>query len=114
MLNQDSLDYFLRKLDEKDRYKLVVDEEAAKVVRRIFKMAYNGKSCKTIADTLSKEYFRDLEAGINPEIPQNYFEDDNPENSPVVRWRSHANLLFSNWLNYYVYQTTPYNINEIK
>ena len=66
------------------------------------------------ADTLSKEYFRDLDAGINPEIPQNYFEDDNPENTPVVKWRSHANLLFSNWLNYYVYQTTPYDINEIK
>ena len=66
------------------------------------------------ADTLSKEYFRDVEAGLDIDIPKNYFADDNPDNPPVVTWRSHANLLFSNWLNYYVYQTTPYNINEIK
>ena len=66
------------------------------------------------ADTLSKEYFRDVEAGLPIEIPKNYFKDDNPGNEPVVTWRAHANLLFSNWLNYYVYQTTPYNINEIK
>ena len=66
------------------------------------------------ADTLSKEYFRDLDAGKPIDIPVNYFKDDNPEKSPVVTWRSHANLLFSNWLNYYVYQTTPYDINEIK
>ena len=66
------------------------------------------------ADTLSKEYFRDLDAGKDIQIPVNYFIDDNPENPPVVRWRAHANLLFSNWLNYYVYQTTPYDINEIK
>ncbi len=65
-------------------------------------------------DTLAKEYFRDVDAGLPIEVPQNYFPDDNPENEPVVKWRSHANLLFSNWLNYYVYQTTPYNINEIK
>ena len=66
------------------------------------------------ADTLSKEYFRDVEAGLDIDIHNNYFADDNPDNPPVVTWRSHANLLFSNWLNYYVYQTTPYNINEIK
>ena len=66
------------------------------------------------ADTLAKEYFRDLDAGLDIDIPQNYFLGDNPKNKPVVTWRSHANLLFSNWLNYYVYQTTPYNINEIK
>ncbi len=66
------------------------------------------------ADTLSKEYFRDVDAGLDIDIPKNYFSDDNPLNEPVVTWRSHANLLFSNWLNYYVYQTTPYDINEIK
>ncbi|MBQ4527819.1 MAG: homoserine O-succinyltransferase [Clostridia bacterium] len=65
-------------------------------------------------DTLSKEYFRDLDAGKDIQIPINYFIDDNPENPPIVRWRAHANLLFSNWLNYYVYQTTPYDINAIK
>ncbi|MBR5508419.1 MAG: homoserine O-succinyltransferase [Clostridia bacterium] len=66
------------------------------------------------SDTLSKEYFRDLDAGKPIDVPVNYFLDDNPDNPPVVSWRAHANLLFSNWLNYYVYQTTPYNINEIK
>ncbi len=65
-------------------------------------------------DTLSYEYRRDLERGINPEIPKNYFPDDNPEKSPIVLWRSHANLLFSNWLNYFVYQITPYDIETIQ
>ena len=66
------------------------------------------------ADTLKKEYLRDLEAGLPIEIPENYFPDDNPDNSPNVTWRSHANLLYSNWLNYFVYQTTPYDIKDIK
>lgn len=66
------------------------------------------------SDTLAKEYFRDLDAGLPIDIPCNYFLDDNPENPPVVSWRAHANLLFSNWLNYYVYQTTPYDISKIK
>jgi len=65
-------------------------------------------------DTLKYEYERDLNAGKNPEIPVNYFENNDPSKEPIVRWRSHANLLFYNWLNYYVYQTTPYDINEIK
>lgn len=65
------------------------------------------------ADTLSKEYFRDLERGMNPKIPCNYFPEDNPQNKPVVRWRSTGQLIFSNWLNYYVYQSTPYNITEV-
>lgn len=64
--------------------------------------------------TLDYEYRRDLAKGINPDIPKNYYPDDNPGNSPEVRWRSHANLLFSNWLNYFVYQETPYNIKDIK
>ena len=66
------------------------------------------------ANTLANEYFRDLNEGKPIEIPQNYFPDDNPENEPVVTWRSHANLLYSNWLNYFVYQTTPYDIEQIK
>lgn len=66
------------------------------------------------ADTLSKEYFRDLEKGINPDIPKNYFPEDNPHKKPIVKWRSHASLLFSNWLNYFVYQMTPYDIESIK
>lgn len=66
------------------------------------------------ADTLKNEYFRDLEAGRPIEIPKNYFPGDDPAKPPMVTWRSHASLLYSNWLNYFVYQTTPYDINEIK
>lgn len=66
------------------------------------------------ADTLKNEYFRDLEAGRPIEIPKNYFPGDDPSKPPLVTWRSHASLLYSNWLNYFVYQTTPYDINEIK
>lgn len=58
--------------------------------------------------TLKGEYDRDISKGLEIEIPRNYFKDNDPSNQPVVRWRSHANLLFSNWLNYYVYQETPY------
>lgn len=64
--------------------------------------------------TLDFEYHRDLEKGINPAIPANYYLNDDPTQQPIVRWRSHANLLFSNWLNYFVYQETPYDIREIK
>ncbi len=66
------------------------------------------------ADTLKNEYFRDLEAGRPIDIPKNYFPGDDPAKPPLVTWRSHASLLYSNWLNYFVYQTTPYDINEIK
>lgn len=66
------------------------------------------------ADTLQKEYLRDKNAGTPIAVPENYFEDDDDTKAPVVSWRSHANLLFSNWLNYFVYQTTPYNIDEIE
>lgn len=63
--------------------------------------------------TLDFEYHRDLDKGMNPEIPAHYYRNNNPEEGPVVRWRSHANLLFSNWLNYFVYQETPYDIRQI-
>ena len=66
------------------------------------------------ADTLKNEYIRDVGAGLNPDVPVNYFPDDDPTKDPMVTWRSHANLLYSNWLNYFVYQTTPYDIAEIK
>ena len=65
-------------------------------------------------DTLANEYFRDLAADKPIEIPKNYFPGDNPKKAPLVTWRSHANLLYSNWLNYFVYQTTPYDIEKIK
>lgn len=62
------------------------------------------------AFTLANEYIRDLDAGINPTIPQNYFANNNPAFTPKATWRSHAYLLFSNWLNYYVYQLTPFDL----
>lgn len=65
------------------------------------------------AQTLNKEYIRDKEAGKPISIPKNYFPDDDETKEPVVSWRSHANLLYSNWLNYFVYQTTPYDISSI-
>ena len=64
--------------------------------------------------TLNTEYRRDLGKGLPIEMPRNYYRDNNPEKGPLVRWRSTANLLFSNWMNYYVYQETPYDINEIR
>ena len=63
--------------------------------------------------TLKEEYNRDIAAGRKIEIPQNYFIDDDPSKPPRVVWRSHSNLLFANWLNYYVYQETPYDISQI-
>ena len=66
------------------------------------------------ADTLKNEYLRDKNAGLPIEIPKNYFPDDDDTKEPIVKWRSCANLLYSNWLNYFVYQSTPYNIEEIK
>jgi homoserine O-succinyltransferase len=65
-------------------------------------------------ETLDIEYKRDLAKNLPIEMPKNYYLDDNPNNPPVVRWRSQANMLFVNWLNYFVYQKTPYNIEAIK
>jgi homoserine O-succinyltransferase len=64
--------------------------------------------------TLKSEYDRDTAKGLGIKVPRDYYPDDNPSSQPTVKWRSHANLLFSNWLNYYVYQETPYDPNEIK
>jgi len=65
-------------------------------------------------DTLEKEYLRDKGQGIHPKVPSNYFPDDDDTRTPPNSWRAHANLLYQNWLNYYVYQTTPYDINAIE
>ena len=65
-------------------------------------------------DTLDTEYKRDLAKGLDIEIPRNYYNNDDPGQKPFVRWRSHANLLFANWLNYFIYQETPFDIREIK
>ena len=64
-------------------------------------------------NTLAKEYFRDVNLGKEIAVPENYFPNDDPSQPPRVTWRAHANLLYSNWLNYFVYQTTPYDITDI-
>jgi len=66
------------------------------------------------SDTLQKEYLRDRGQGIDPRVPERYFPDDDDSRTPLNSWRAHANLLYQNWLNYYVYQTTPYDINTIE
>ena len=63
--------------------------------------------------TLDKEYRRDFGKRDDVKIPENYYLENNPDNPPIVRWRAHANLFFSNWINYYVYQETPYDISKI-
>lgn len=65
-------------------------------------------------DTLANEFFRDASKGLNPKVPYNYFPLDDPKKEPVMIWRSHASLLFANWLNYYLYQQTPYDLEELK
>jgi len=82
---------------------------ATKLGRQIFITGHSEYD----SETLKLEYLRDKAAGKPIEVPKNYFPDDDPEQPPRVTWRSHANLLYSNWLNYYVYQTTPYDISTI-
>ena len=64
--------------------------------------------------TLDQEYKRDIKRGLNPDIPVNYYPDDDPAEDPVKSWRCHANMLYTNWLNYYVYQQTPYEWTGMK
>ena len=64
--------------------------------------------------TLDQEYKRDIDKGIEPDLPVNYYPDDDPEQRPLLQWRSHCNNLYSNWLNYYVYQATPYDLAQIR
>jgi homoserine O-succinyltransferase len=66
------------------------------------------------ADTLANEYWRDVNKGLAIKVPVNYFPDDNPTRAPIVTWRSTGQLIFSNWLNFYVYQTTPYDLHDLK
>mgnify|MGYP000833030905 FL=1 len=63
--------------------------------------------------TLDGEYKRDRDKGLPIHVPENYYPEDNPEKKPLLSWRAHCNGLYTNWLNYYVYQTTPYDIREI-
>ena len=65
-------------------------------------------------NTLDNEYRRDKDVRDDVDIPKNYYLDNDPSNLPLVTWRAHANLLYNNWVNYYVYQETPYNIDDIR
>jgi homoserine O-succinyltransferase len=65
-------------------------------------------------DTLANEYWRDVNKGLDIQVPANYFPNDDPTQPPLVTWRSTGALLYTNWLNYYVYQTTPYDLSELK
>lgn len=64
--------------------------------------------------TLDQEYKRDKSLSLSPELPKNYYKNDDAEQSVLMRWKSHGNLLFTNWLNYYVYQITPFDLNELR
>lgn len=64
-------------------------------------------------DTLKSEYDRDVSKGLDIKVPKNYYPGDDPSKPPIVKWRGHANLLFSNWLNYYVYQETPFDLSQL-
>jgi homoserine O-succinyltransferase len=83
---------------------------ASKDERRIFVTGHSEYD----ALTLKSEYDRDIAKGLDIRVPKNYYPGDNPNSRPEVKWRGHASLLFSNWLNYYVYQETPYDPNEIR
>ena len=77
--------------------------------RQVFVMGHSEYD----GETLANEYFRDKALGLDIKVPKNYFPDDDDTKEPVVTWRSHANLIYQNWLNYIVYQSTPYEINSI-
>ena len=109
----------IRRKDIDDRDMLTLIAESADSGVGIV-MARNGREffitghMEYAPDTLDKEYKRDMGKRDDVEMPINYYEHDDPTLHPVVSWRAHANLFFSNWINYYVYQETPYNIEEIE
>lgn len=78
--------------------------------RQIFILGHQEYDKKTLAE----EYYRDVKMGRKPDLPKGYFKNDDPGQGIMFRWRSHANLLFSNWLNYYLYQATPYNLDDLR
>ncbi len=94
----------LAESDEAGVYAVSTDEG-----RRIFITGHSEYD----TETLAQEYWRDKEAGLPIKVPQNYFPDDDDTKQPASTWRSSANLLYSNWLNYFVYQSTPYDINTV-
>ena len=102
-------------LEKDDRITILADSEEAGVY---LCMAQDGRQIFVMGHpeydrmTLDSEYKRDLGKGLNPQIPENYYPNDDPEKKPMLTWRAHCNNLYTNWLNYYVYQITPYDLNE--
>ncbi len=94
---------------------LVCSDEAGAylIASRDGKHVFVTGHCEYDADTLKNEYERDRAKGMDMPVPRHYFPDDDPSREPMVTWRSHANLLFANWLNYYVYQETPYDLGAL-
>ena len=104
-------------VEENTRLKILASSEEAGLYalmspkgRQIFIMGHSEYD----ADTLKKEYFRDKNLGLPIDVPKNYFPNDDDTKEPQSTWRSHANLLYTNWLNYFVYQSTPYDIRTIR
>lgn len=101
------------RLEEDERITILADSRQAGV---FMCMAAEGRQVFVMGHpeydrmTLDAEYKRDMGRGLNPQVPENYYPDDDPENKPMLTWRSHANNLYTNWLNYYVYQETPYDL----
>ena len=104
-------------VEENTRLKILASSEEAGLYalmspkgRQIFIMGHSEYD----SDTLKKEYFRDKNLGLPIDVPKNYFPNDDDTKEPQSTWRSHANLLYTNWLNYFVYQSTPYDIRTIR
>lgn len=104
----------IRKVDQLQIVALSDEAGPALIVSKDGRQVFATGHSEYSPHTLKYEYERDLLKGVNIRIPENYYPSDNPDNEPEVNWRSHAHLLFSNWLNYYVYQATPYELEKIK
>lgn len=103
-------------IEKNEKLKLLAVSDEAGVylaASKNFRQVYVTGHPEYDAETLKLEYERDINKGLNPDKPVNYFPGDDETGAPVNTWRSHAHLLYSNWLNYYVYQITPYDIEEI-
>jgi len=103
----------LRKYTDLDIFAESEDAGAYLFATKDKRMAFVTGHPEYDAGTLAGEYLRDRDAGLSPDMPFNYFPQDNPELSPKATWRSHGHLLFTNWLNYYVYQITPFDLRQM-
>ncbi len=107
---------FVKDVEEHHELKLLsMSEEAGfyMAIARDGRQVFVSGHSEYDSDTLAQEYYRDKGRGMNPKVPYRYFPDDNPDKTPESTWKSHAHLLYANWLNYYVYQATPYELEEI-